>query len=108
MEITLDTIRAEIARGKRYWLVLLAAGSNRRSGEEADKLQLEHLKHIFDLKHAGMLLLAGPVIDDVPLRGIQIFADLGREEVEKIVSADPAVAAGSLSYTIHGYRVGMG
>lgn len=100
-DISPDSIEAAVSRGKRYWLVLLAQGPNRFSDEEGDKLQVEHLKHIFSLKRSGKLLLAGPVIDDVPLRGIEIFTDIGREEVERLVGADPAIIAGSLLCTIH-------
>ena len=58
-------IQETVANGKGYTLVLLWKGPLRDQSEaEADRLQQEHLRHLFTLRNQGSLLLNGPVLDE--------------------------------------------
>jgi len=62
---------------------------------------MEYLRHLFSLRAEGKLLVNGPVMDDSDLRGIGIFNITDKEEVKKLLDADPAVKACRLRYEIH-------
>ena len=54
-------IRETVANGKGYTLVLLWAGPIRDQGEaEAERLQQEHLRHLFTLRNEGSCCSTGP------------------------------------------------
>lgn len=87
---------------KQYWFVMLLKGSNRtHDSATAAKIQEGHMANINRLYYAGKLKVAGPFGDDGDWRGIFIFDCATKEEVEKLLQSDPAVAAGRLSYEIH-------
>ena len=68
-------IQETVAYGRGYTLVLLWEGPKRdQAGAEADRLQQEHLRHLFTLRNEGKLLLNGPVLDESELVGIAIYA----------------------------------
>jgi uncharacterized protein YciI len=90
-------IQETVANGRGYTLVLLWKGPLRDQPEaEADRLQQEHLRHLFTLRNEGRLLLNGPVLDDGDLAGIGIFAGQDRDAVRAVAEADPSVEAGRL------------
>lgn len=100
--ITNEFIRQRVATGRKYCLRLFKAGHNRNQPEaEAEKIQMEHLRYLMQLRDEGKLLINGPVIDDTELRGISIFNTTDREEVMRLSDADPAVIAGRLVYEIY-------
>ena len=67
-----------------------------QAGAEADRLQQEHLRHLFTLRNEGKLLLNGPVLDESELVGIAIYAGQDRDVVRALAEADPSVKAGRL------------
>lgn len=82
---------------KSYVMAFLKAGPNRdRSPEEAQALQMAHLKNIRRMAEEGTLVLAGPFMDNGEIRGIYIFNVRTIEEAEALTNTDPAVQAGSL------------
>jgi uncharacterized protein len=90
-------IQETVARGCAYALVLLWAGPRRDQDEaEVDRLQREHLRHLFTLRNEGKLLLNGPVVDDSDLIGIGIFSGQDLGEVRALAEADPSVRAGRM------------
>ncbi len=94
-------VQRRIAGLRRYWLVHLLAGPNRAQGEaEAAEIQRGHLLYLFEQRERGALLVSGPVLDDLPLRGICIYNLPRREDVEEVVGQDPAVRSGRLRYEI--------
>ena len=59
---------------KQYVMAFLKAGPNRaQSKEEAEELQRAHLDNITRMADEGMLVMAGPFLDDTELKGIYIF-----------------------------------
>jgi uncharacterized protein YciI len=96
MPDTLDRqIQETVALGRGYTLVLLWEGPIRDQGKaEADRLQQEHLRHLFTLRNEGKLLLNGPVLDDSELVGIAIYGGQDHDAVRALAEADPSVKAG--------------
>jgi uncharacterized protein YciI len=95
--MTPEEIEARVGRNRWFWLLLLMAGP-RRDHDEAtsERIQREHLRHLFELEADGRLTLFGPVEDAGDLRGIGVLTVPTREEAEAIMADDPAVVAGRL------------
>lgn len=86
---------------RKYWFVLLKAGphTNQDSATKA-KLQEAHIANIDRLYYEGKIKVAGPFGEKGDWKGIFIFDAESKEEVEKLLQTDPAIAAGRLSYEI--------
>ena len=92
------------AQIKQYWFVLLTEGKNRtQDSATAAKIQDGHMANINRLYYEGKLKVAGPFGDEGNWKGIFIFDCNTKEEVEKLLNTDPAVAAGRLVYEIHSW-----
>jgi uncharacterized protein YciI len=101
-EISDAFIQKAIASGKQYCVRLYKAGPNRgQPPEEAEKIQIKHLRYLFRLRAEGKILISGPIIDDPPLKGVGIFNTSDKEEVKSLTDGDPAVKAGVLVYEIY-------
>ena len=101
-EITDEFIQKRIAAGKQYCVRLYKAGPNRNQPpDEAEKIQMEHLRYLWRLRAEGKLLISGPIMNDTELQGIGIFQTTDKEEVKRLCEADPAVKAGRLVYEIY-------
>lgn len=87
---------------KQFWFVMLLKGNNRtQDSAAAVKLQEGHMANIKRLYYEGKLKVAGPFGDDGDWRGVFIFDCATKEEVEQLLSTDPAIAAGRLAYELH-------
>ena len=92
---------------RKYWFVMLTKGNNRtQDSAAAAKLQEGHMANIKRLYNEGKLKVAGPFGDNGNWRGIFIFDPIAigsetKEEVEKLLNTDPAIAAGRLAYELH-------
>lgn len=96
------TLSADEHGMRRYVLAFLLAGPNRnQSDEEAARLQKAHLANIARLGDEGRLVVAGPFLDDGPLRGIYVFAVESVEEARRLTETDPAIQAGRLKMELH-------
>jgi len=70
------------------------------SDEEAKKIQEGHMANITAMAKSGALLIAGPMMEDGPLRGVFIFKDMDRAEIEKLTANDPAIKSGRLKMNL--------
>jgi len=87
---------------KSYVIAFLKSGPVKLTDSlEIAQLQKAHLKNITRLVDEGKLILAGPFLDDQPLRGIFIFDVASLEEARQLTSTDPAVKAGTLVMELH-------
>ena len=87
---------------RQFWFVMLTKGTNRSQDSlTASKIQEGHMANIKRLYKEGKLKVAGPFGDNGNWIGIFIFDCETKEEVERLLSTDPAVAAGRLLYEIH-------
>jgi uncharacterized protein YciI len=98
-----DTVTQNaISSRRQYCIRLYKAGPNRNQPpDEAEKIQIEHLRYLSRLRAEGILLINGPIIDDPKLKGIAIFKTTDEEEVKRLSDGDPAVRAGRLVYEIY-------
>jgi uncharacterized protein len=100
-DFTPADIQRTVSTGRAYALVFLKAGPRRsRAKDEADALQLAHLKHLLTLRAEGKIAIVGPLTDDGDLRGLAIY-NATVEEARRLAEADPAVQAGSLVVEAH-------
>ena len=87
---------------KTYVMAFLKSGPVKITDSVASaKLQNEHLKNIIRLANEGKLLIAGPFLDNQPIRGIFIFNVTTVEEAKKLTESDPAIKAGVLVMELH-------
>jgi uncharacterized protein len=86
---------------RQYWFVLLTKGENRSQDSlTAVKLQEGHLANIKKLYSEGKIKVAGPFGEEGDWQGIFIFDCKTKEEVEKLLQTDPAIAAGRMLFQI--------
>lgn len=87
---------------KQYVMVFLKSGTVKiKDAAQRAQLQQAHLKNILKLADEGKLIVAGPFMDDQPIRGIFILNVRSVEESKKIAETDPAVQAGTLQMEMH-------
>lgn len=86
---------------RSYVIVTLVTGKAEIDDENRLKEAFAgHFANMTRLAEEGKLVLAGPLIDAKPKRGIFIFNVETIEEAEKLVKTDPAVEAGLLDYEL--------
>lgn len=87
---------------EQYWFVMIKTGPKQDFDSAAKaKLFEGHMANINKLYYDGILKVAGPFgKNNFAWRGIFIFDCKTKEEVEKFVQSDPAVAAGLFSVDI--------
>jgi uncharacterized protein len=83
---------------KQYVMAFLKSRPNTElSREERAEVMQAHLANILRLE----LVLAGPFLDEGPLRGIYIFNVASLEEAAALTATDPAIQAGTLEMELH-------
>lgn len=101
MDTPID-LATRVAANRWFWLLLFRTGPDRsHDPETAERIQAEHLAHLFRLEAEGKLTLFGPVLDAGDLRGIGVITVPTRVEAEALIAQDPAVRAGRLVLEIH-------
>lgn len=93
-----------------YWLVIKTRGPTWAPGESPalERLQAAHLAHLNDLRHRGLLLISGPLLDGGFLRGVSVLRVKTRAEAVALCEEDPAFKAGRLSHELHPWMVHKG
>jgi uncharacterized protein YciI len=87
---------------KRYVMAFLKAGPNRdQDSTAAVQIQQAHLANIRRLAQRGDLIIAGPFLDDGPIRGIYVFNVASVEKARELTASDPAIQAGRLVMELH-------
>lgn len=82
---------------KRYVFAILKTGPNRPdNADDAAELQRAHMNNINRLAEEGLLVMAGPFLDNSEMRGVFLFNVSTTEEARELTESDPAVQAGSL------------
>jgi uncharacterized protein YciI len=91
---------------KSYVLVILKTGPNDDKiidQKQRTELFRGHFANMNRLAKASKLVLAGPLMEDKPKRGLLIFNVKTIEEAEALVKTDPAVKAGVFDYDMTKY-----
>ena len=87
---------------KMYVMAFLKAGKVKIEDEaKRNELMTAHLKNIQRMALDGKLVMAGPFLDQQPIRGIYIFNVTTIEEAAKLTETDPAIQAGTLEVELH-------
>jgi uncharacterized protein len=87
---------------KSYVMAFLKAGPNRdQDSATAAQLQKAHLENIGRMAASGKLVVAGPFMDDMDIKGIYIFNVETVEEAKALTGSDPAIRAGRLVMELH-------
>jgi uncharacterized protein YciI len=99
---TRDNEKVDEGEMKTYVMVFLKEGPNRKqSTTEVEKIQKEHLEHLTRMYQEGMLIMAGPFLDESKIKGILIMSQDQIEEAKARVEEDPAIKAGRLIAEYH-------
>ncbi len=86
---------------RSYVFCVLKTGPTEIADEEQrSEIFRGHFANMSRLAQEDLLVLAGPLIDARPSRGIYIFNVATIEEAEALVKTDPAVAAGLFEYEL--------
>jgi uncharacterized protein YciI len=101
---------ADLGRNARFWLGLLErpAAAPDYSEEKLSEIQAGHMENIRSMAQSGDLVLAGPMGDDGPLRGIFVFRGNDVERIVELFRQDPAHRAGRLAMTLYPWHVPAG
>jgi uncharacterized protein YciI len=87
---------------KTYVMAFLKSGKVKLTDStERLRLQMAHLKNIQRMAAEDKLVVAGPFLDNQPIRGIYIFNVATVEEAQKLTETDPAIKAGTLEMELH-------
>lgn len=80
---------------------LMRGPDTSQTGEAAAEIQKGHLAYMTKLRDEGKLVVAGPFMDDSPMRGIVIYRVASVEDAKALAAQDPAVKAGRLVLEAH-------
>ena len=87
---------------KKYVFALLKAGPNRdQDSTTTAQIQRAHLDNITKLADDGLLVAAGPFLEDGEFKGIFVFNVETFEEAQNLIETDPAVQAGRLVFEFY-------
>ena len=98
-----DKLGADQYGMRSYVLVTLVTGPNDATltdKDERNKVFAGHFANMGRLADEGKLVLAGPLMESPPKRGLFVFNVATIEEAEALVKTDPAVAAGVFNYEL--------
>ncbi|MBC3765129.1 YciI family protein [Neptunicella marina] len=91
---------------KSYVLVILVTGSQDdkiTDPQQREALFKGHFANMSKLAENSKLVLAGPLMDAKPKRGIFILNTASIDDAREMVEADPAVKAGIFNYELFNY-----
>ena len=104
--VTDDEFRTMRAASRPFSVVILKVGPNYGTPDRTNlddpvmALILRHAKRNFAMHQAGILPVVCPIADGSGVSGIGIFTTTA-EHTREILEADPAIAAGILTFEIH-------
>jgi uncharacterized protein YciI len=100
-ELTPEIIMQKVSSGKQFTLLhLITAKPLPDDLILVNQLQMQHLTHLFQLEQAGHTSVFGPVLADARLRGIIIFNTTDKSKIKSLMSTDPYIKAGYLTYEL--------
>ncbi|MCI4326706.1 MAG: YciI family protein [Thermoplasmata archaeon] len=87
----------------RYVIGFLWKGPHHGEGSpaEQDEVQSLHLANTDRMRKLGALAVAGPFLDDGPLRGLYVFYETSVQRIRELAAEDPAISGGRLTLELH-------
>ncbi|HKQ61202.1 MAG TPA: YciI family protein [Candidatus Polarisedimenticolaceae bacterium] len=76
--------------------------------DERASIQAGHMANIEAMAAAGDLAIAGPFVEDAPLRGVFVFRTVDRPHIDELVAKDPAIQRGRLKLEPYTWWVSKG
>ena len=76
--------------------------------EESSTVQAGHMANIMAMHEAGELAIAGPFVEDTPLRGIFVFRTTDRAKIDAMVANDAAIKRGRVKMQPYTWMVSKG
>lgn len=87
---------------KTYVMVFLKTGPKRnQTKEKAAEIQEGHMAHLNQMHQDGVLLMAGPFMDEQDIKGILVMNASNIDEVKHVIEQDPAIQSGRLIAEYH-------
>jgi len=74
---------------------------------EEQELVGAHFEYLVDLRDRGILILAGRTQEAEGTFGVSIFEAVDEAAARAVMQADPAVAGGVFSASLHPYRIAV-
>ena len=86
-----------------YYLAIYVKGPKPLGPESAEHTSItrDHLKYIRRMIEEKKYMFAGPLLDNGDKQGVAVVAATSEQEARRIVSADPAIAAGHMAVEMH-------
>lgn len=78
------------------------------SEERLEEIQAGHMANIDRMAESGDLVIAGPLTDGGPLRGVFVFRTGSADRIKEMVGRDPAVQARRLEMDLYTWHVSKG
>lgn len=102
--ITPEYVMQQVQGGKQYLLGILKDGPTPIQDEaERKQTQMQHLQFLFSQKEKGVILLVGPVYDEVDMAGIVIINSTDKEAMKALFANDPYVIKGHYVYEFYNW-----
>jgi uncharacterized protein len=76
--------------------------------EETNRIQETHLAHLRQLLEGGDLIAAGPLEENVDLRGVLLFSTPSLERARELMKSDPALTNGRLILDLYSWYAPAG
>jgi uncharacterized protein YciI len=74
-----------------FGLLVRPADAPELDDAERKSIQAGHMKNIEAMAATGDLAIAGPFVEDTPLRGVLVFRSVDQDKIRSLVANDPAV-----------------
>jgi uncharacterized protein YciI len=104
-ELTMDSVMQKVSKGKPFILVILKTGKPLPADQGlVQKLQSDHLLHLFQLEKDRKISVFGPVTNDTSsVRGIIIFNSPDSAAARTELERDPYISQGYLRYDLYNW-----
>lgn len=90
-----------VSTGRPYVLLHLVPGKPTPDDTElVNQMQMEHLARLFTLEAEGHACVFGPIVNNPELIGIIIFRTTDKSLIEALMSEDPYIKNGYLTYKL--------
>jgi uncharacterized protein YciI len=96
-----ESIMQRVSTGRPYVLLHFIPGKPSPEDQNlVNQMQMEHLARLFTLEAQGHACIFGPVVNNPNLIGMIIFKTTDKELIKALMSDDPYIKDGYLTYEL--------